>query len=546
MEHETIRYRRLFILFGVVCVGCLILIIQLIRIQLIHHLSFTEASVKQRQKIYFNQKVQGSFYDRNLRLLRGLVTARYLMVIPGEYPSGLTKKVLKIMSPDFQRAFMKKKGKDLWIYHRELSQAQQDAICRLRSPYFQVVEGLTTRQSTGNLAWHILGMNRSNANLSGLEASFKSFLHHRYSVQTVFSVVDGLQSPIPGLGLRLRSSVARHGVVLTLDARYQQVIENIMDREKVNGAVVMLDVKNGQILAMASRPVVQLDRIADSLGSSEKPFLNRAIAAYYPGSVFKLVILCAGLDSGFITGQEEYDDPGYFQAGERKWPCTTSKGGGHGRISLTDALAYSCNPVFIQLVIDMKPERVLDYAEKLGMGLPANIGLQNESYGHLPSGIGLTLGEQANLALGQQCISTTPLQIASMIQTIANDGLRIKPTLVQGVIDNDGSVHVFEKPQAERVLSEETARKIQQMMAAVTRYGTGTEAQISEGAAGKTGTAQVGNDQRLPDHAWFAGFAPLKNPRYAVVVFCEKGGFGGKTAAPLFKEIMENVNKIAD
>lgn len=546
MENETISYRRLFILFGAITIGCVALTVQLVRIQLLHHLSYTEASARQRQKVYFYHKAQGSFFDRNLRLLRGPVTARYLMVLPGNYPVGLKEKVCKILPEDFRRDFTEQSGQDLWIYPKELNQWQQEAICRLRSPYFQVIDGLTTRQSVDNLAWHVLGMNRFDTNLSGLEASFKSYLHHRYSAQTVFSVVDGLHSRIPGLGLRFHQSSFKHGAILTLDSRYQQIVERIMDREKVSGAVVMLEVKSGQILAMASRPMVQLDRIEASLKSPDQPFLNRAIAAYHPGSIFKLVILCAGLDSGYITGHEEFDDPGYFQAGERKWLCTTSKHGGHGRITLTDALAYSCNPVFIQLAIDLKPERVLDYAEKLGMGLPVNIGLADESYGSLPSGIGLTLGEQANLALGQQCITATPLQIASLIQTIANDGIRIKPTLIRGLVESDGAVNLFDLPPAEPILRVETARMIQQMMAAVTRYGTGVEAQLSGGSAGKTGTAQIGSDQRLPDHAWFAGYAPLNNPQYVLVVFCEKGVSGGKTAAPLFKEIMENVNRIAD
>jgi cell division protein FtsI/penicillin-binding protein 2 len=253
--------------------------------------------------------------------------------------------------------------------------------------------------------------------------------------------------------------------------------------------------------------------------------------------------LSAGLDCDQINKDEYFNDKGFYQIGTRKWLCTTSKNG-HGIISLTDALAYSCNPVFIEIAMRLQPQLILEYADRFGLGQPCNIGLRDESWGELPSGVGFSDGDIANMALGQQNVYTTPLQIASVIQTIANDGVRCTPQLVLGTVQQQGlSITKLEKPSAVRVIKTETARMIKDMMAAVVAYGTGTAAQFNSETAGKTGTAQVSDDLKAPSHAWFAGFSPLRDPKYAVVVFCEQGISGAETAAPIFKEVMEKVTR---
>jgi cell division protein FtsI/penicillin-binding protein 2 len=303
---------------------------------------------------------------------------------------------------------------------------------------------------------------------------------------------------------------------------------------------VVLNVRNGDILAMASRPLVNLTNLESSLKDPESPFINRAVTAYPPGSVFKTVLLCAGLDSGLVYEDEYFKDEGFYQLGEIRWNCTTSEGKGHGFLSLTEAFAYSCNPVFIELALRINPGLITDYAEKFGFGKPVNIGLTDAAWGELPTGIGLSLGERANLALGQQVITATPLEVASLIQTIANDGVRMAPRLLLGKCDFQKKLIEFDRFEFKlRVLKEETAKQVQRMMAAVLEYGTGREGQPVCKAAGKTGTVQNSEGRDLPDHAWFAGYAPLREPRYAVVVFCEKGASGGKTAAPIFRKIVD-------
>lgn len=189
---------------------------------------------------------------------------------------------------------------------------------------------------------------------------------------------------------------------------------------------------------------------------------------------------------------------------------------------------------------------MLHYADKFGLGQPCNIGLKDESWGSLPASPGLTLGDQANIALGEQDVYATPLQVASLVQTIANDGIRIPPRLTLGYLDTSGRFKKNPAQAGERILKAETARVVREMMAAVIAKGTGQAAQIAGGAGGKTGTAQGGVSSNPKEHAWFAGFAPFVQPRYAVAVFCEQGISGGQTAAPIFREVMAAINRLPD
>lgn len=530
---------------------CLILFMaltgQLIKIQCLNYSKYSLLASQQRQQNFSNQELRGAFYDRNGKLLRGPIIAHYLIIdntkiIPAEIDS-----LHMVFPKSFYKAYSRNKKWPVWVYSKPLNAQQIDYLTSTPLIGLKMIRGFIGRDPQNMLAWHLLGSFNPNSGLSGLEHSFQSILKNKPDSGTFFSILDGRQIPIAGLGIRANHHFTQAGVILTIDSRFQKIVESVMDKEKITGSVVMVDVKSGEILAMASRPLIQLFTNHESINNENgNPFVNRSISAYQPGSLIKLVTLSAGLDSGVIKPEEEFFDPGFYEIADRKWFCTTSGGKGHGLINLREALAYSCNPVFIEIALRLRPTVLLNYAEKFGLGLPCNIGLREESWGSLPTDIGLSLGEQANLALGQELIKTTPLQIASLIQTIANDGIRKSPILIKEYIDPNGLLKKNKNPKPTKVLTKEAARRVQDMMSAVTDYGTGTEAQTSMGTSGKTGTAQVTTEGVLPDHAWFAGYVPRIRPRYAAVVFCEKGISGGKTAAPLFREIMEQVNKLRD
>lgn len=545
---EEKSYQRILFLFGTCFFLLLVVAMRLFQIQVINFSKYAKLAGEQHGLLLQENQLRGSIYDRNGKLLRSSTQKWYLLVKNTTSKRlGKIKDRLSFLSPKFFLEAEANLTKSHWVYSKPLSQSEINRISHLEIPELKIVANQTGRDQPKKLAWHILGMIVDQKAQSGLEYTLEPVLKQPSFEASIRSITDATHQPLPGLGLRSLQHQNPNGYYLTIDLSIQRLVENVLDREKICGAIVVLEVSSGDILAMASRPMVKLTNLEASLTEAESPFINRAVTAYPPGSVFKTILLCAGLDSGLVFEEEFFRDQGYFQLGDKRWNCTTSNGGGHDFISLTEAFAYSCNSVFIELALRLKPTLITGYAEKFGFGRPVNISLIDEAWGELPTGIGLSLGERANLALGQQLISATPLQVASLIQTIANGGVRLTPRLLKGKTNEKGELIEFSQSEpAYRVIKEETTHQVQKMMAAVLEYGTGREAQPSCRAAGKTGTVQNSEGQDLPDHAWFAGYAPLRAPRYVVVVFCEKGISGGETAAPIFREIMDIITSKSD
>ncbi len=547
MSNHEGSYQRILVIFGVTFIISVGLLIHLIYIQIVKYPEYSKKAAVQRRVSLLDNQNRGCFLDRNGKLIRGNEESWYLIFekMGAERFKDVASKLETVLGDNLISKYHKFERFPFWIYPKTLNDFQILAITTLDIKEIKIISNLVRQDFSSGFAWHLLGLSSKDKGFSGLESLYQPIIESKKKKSSVFVVTDGFQHYFPGLGVRSINAKHPTGIVLTIDARIQTIVEEAMDKRKMTGAVVVLDVKTGDILAMSSRPMVNLTNLNNSITDNENPFLNRAVSAYQPGSIFKLITLSAGLDTGLLTENDRFFDQGFYQIGLKNWYCTTSGGRGHGEIDLTEALAYSCNPVFIEIALRLGPELILNYADQFGLGRPCNIGLHEEAWGEIPSGIGLSEGDQANLALGQQFVYTTPLQIASLIQTIANDGVRSFPGLVLGRVDLEE--HTFNKlPVREscRVLNAKTARLIQKMMAAVVDYGTGKNAKLIISAAGKTGTAQFGNEQELVAHAWFAGFAPFEEPRYVTVVFYEKGISGGETAAPVFKEVMEKVTKL--
>ncbi len=213
------------------------------------------------------------------------------------------------------------------------------------------------------------------------------------------------------------------------------------------------------------------------------------------------------------------------------------------------AFAFSCNPYFINLSQKLGYARILSMADRLGLGKPTRINEQgiSESSGLLPKvDQHFTLGDLANISIGQGKMLSTPLQIADIVATIANKGIKNRVNIVDCVKGQDNLViKKIRKNEAKRILSERIARKITKNMQDVVNIGTGLKASI-EGkidVAGKTGTAETGqftNNEKII-HAWFAGFFPVSHPKYSIAVFIENGKSGGDIAASIFGEIAQEI-----
>lgn len=394
-------------------------------------------------------------------------------------------------------------------------------------------------------ASHVIGyLDGSGHGVSGIEKAFDAYLSAdpgriavKYKVDAVHRVLQGEQREIENTTAKKQA-----GVVLTLDAGLQQKAEELLREHLGKGAAVVIEVSTGKIRAMASTPSFSPDGVAAALDAPDSPFLNRCLEAYNAGSVFKLAVAAAALESG-ISPQEEYECEGFEEVAGARFHCFD--GAAHGEVGMQEAVAQSCNAYFVRLAQELPDGELLRMAEALGFGQGAELapGMLAKS-GNLPT---LEELEQpralANFSFGQGSLLVTPLQVAGMVQCIANGGVAVEPALVEGLVDETLAwVWQPETPRQERVLQEETARLLREFMAASVDHGTGRDGRPLLGMAGaKTGTAQTGRVQDGEEavQAWYAGFYPLNDPQVAIVVFGEDEPQGGGACAPVFRGLAD-------
>lgn len=364
---------------------------------------------------------------------------------------------------------------------------------------------------------------------------------------------------------------AGNDLYLTIDARLQKLAESLLGEEY--GAIVALDPTNGDILAMASRPAFDPNVLSRELTPKQwmeivqdegRPLNNRASQGQYPpGSIFKVPMAVAALESHTMTPSSTVHCNGGYQFGRRLY--RDWKAGGHGNVDLHAALVHSCDVYFYTIGQRMGIDLMADYGKEFGLGKGTGIELPSERPGIMPSTEWKQKarrqawfpGETISAAIGQGYVTVTPLQMASMIGTVANDGVSYRPRLVQAVMDRiTGNLQELPAvPRSKVNAKPETFRLIKEALADVVKVGTATKAKSPlVTIAGKTGTAQTsalrtGPEKDIPkkfrDHAWFVAFAPVESPKIAVAVLGEHMGHGGSAAAPLAKEVIETYMKLA-
>lgn len=387
----------------------------------------------------------------------------------------------------------------------------------------------------------------------------------------------GRQVEVDAVGRQLRvvdevPPVAGHNLVLSLDARLQRRVEEVL--EDKTGAIIAMDPNNGDIFAMASSPAFDQNQFVRGFSPSQwqalvtnpkRPLENKAIQGQYPpGSTFKPVVVAAALEEKVVEPDTTLSCLGRYRLGDRTYRCWEKRG--HGRLGLYEALVRSCDIYFYQLGQRLGVERLADFARRFGLGDRTGIRLRNEARGLVPTaqwklkrfGIPWQGGEDLIMAIGQGFLLTTPIQMGVLYSAIANGGVLVQPRVVQRVEDASGKVLRRVEPEirGQVAVSDSTISFLQQCLAGIVQepFGTGRAAQVRGiPVAGKTGTAQVvrlaededeGRDpEEVPyefrDHAWFVGYAPAEEPEVLVVVLVEHGGHGGSTAAPLAREVLE-------
>lgn len=406
---------------------------------------------------------------------------------------------------------------------------------------------------------------------SGIEYVFEEFLKGKNGVKQIDMDVEGTITN----EYIAKEAVAGNDVILTIDSKLQataeQALKNNIERI-ANGAfgkaspadagvAVVLNVKTGEVLAMASNPDYDPSAFVNGIDENTwnyyingdtKPLENKAISAMYsPGSTYKMVTALAGLETGAITTTDKIRDTGIYRKYNSSWKCW--KISGHGYLDVSNAIERSCNYFFYELGDRVGIDTLAKYSYYLGLGHKTGIELKGEIPGVLASNEIAKQenrvwnpGETISAAIGQSYNTFTPIQMAKYVAMVANRGKKLDVTIVKSIIRPDGSEiprNEYESKVSEKLgltpdnteemgFNEANIQAILEGMRGVTSesggtaYSTFRDFDIEVG--GKTGSAQTGVEGKT--NAWFVGFAPFDNPEIAIVVFVRNGGSGGYTA----------------
>ena len=406
---------------------------------------------------------------------------------------------------------------------------------------------------------------------TGVESSFEKYLRGIDGKQEIEMSVDGT---VTGETVT-QDAVQGSSVVLTIDATLQDVTEKALKNniEKIRnggfsssydakgGAVVVMDVNSGEVLAMASYP--DYDPNSWVGGISKKDYevirtnnslFNKSISgSYAPGSIYKMVTAISGLQTGAVSITEKINDTGVYSYGNKTWKCWyyTDYHRGHGYLDVSGAIQHSCNYYFYEISRRMGIDNLVKYAKYFGLGSKTGIELPSETAGTLASketsekqGKAWNGGDVLNAAIGQGDNDFSPVQIAKYISMVANGGNKINPTIIKTILNSDRTevskteieqyskqrLGLTDEENVDVPISQENLNAVLQGMKSVTDETGGTAYSIFKNfnieVGGKTGSAEAGKDV----NAWFVGFAPYNNPEIAVVVLVENGGHGNYTA----------------
>ncbi len=345
-------------------------------------------------------------------------------------------------------------------------------------------------------------------------------------------------------------ATAGRDVVLTIDSRLQKIVEEAL--EDTPGAAVFLDVQTGNVLAMASAPRFDPDRIASAYSQyandAGRPLFDRAIAGSYPlGSVFKIVPGLAALEKGCAPNSVYCS--GAIRFGTAMFHCHNRSG--HGSLGVTDGFKHSCNLYFFEAAMRCGAEAVIDMARRLGFGSPTGIGIPGERAGNLPASA--PGGQLLNLAIGQGELVVTPLQVAQMIAAVANNGVLVPPRVVRE-LRPFGS----DSPAAEAIVDNRKPVDLRLSVRSIDAVHLGLYKGVNEvggtgyrafqrfnrpfRVCGKTSTAERGGNR--PCAGWFAGFAPHERPRVAFAIVIENlpaGQSGGAVVGPVARRVFDRI-----
>ena len=558
--------RRLSVGFAAVCTLLLVVTVRLVELQGVGVGNYAAQAAAEHVRTETLNAARGSIVDRNGVVLAYTADAKDIVADPSlincNYPAAVTDKCVK------------QDHLALALKLSELTGAATDkiigALAQTKSEYALVAQAIPPVQAAevdalhivgvyvepttlrlypgGTTASNILGLVHSDGSgAAGIEAEYNTGLEGRNGTLKYDLTAAGNVNPAG----TTRRTPAHNGstVHLTISQDLQFVVQRDLDAavkrlRAVSGNVVVLDVKSGQVLALAGSETENFNSQDPSTYQAKHSSDSAVQVPYEPGSVNKVVTFSAALQKKIINPLSVLTVPDHLHMGD----VTIHDDWTHSPLKLTATgiIAESSNIGTLKIAQKVGPSAFMDYAKAYGIGQKTGIELPGESGGFLPARSTWSASTFANLPIGQG-LSVTPLQLASIYQTIANNGVRIPPRIVSEVTNPDGSVQVTKQPAGIRVTSVATAKTLRTMLESVLLPGGTGQGSAMPGfrIAGKTGTAQQPDPKtgRYSNSVYwdsFAGIVPADNPQFVVAVMINApadGLFGAQTAAPLFHDI---------
>ena len=547
---------------------------RLFQMQILHRVDYEMKSSDNSIKSLELEPLRGILYDRNYKVLVSNIPAYTLRITPAYYDTSLNKIIESVIEADpgyIKDLLYKNRGysKYLPIKIRREINFKTVAWLEENSEHLPGVDYIIEMQRyypAGIMASHSFGYTKEitpdqlekesdtynigdNVGHNGLEKTYEKLLKGTKGYRYV--LVDSRRKQI---GRYLNGAddilpVKGNDLVLGMEVSTQKVAEEEFAGKR--GALVAIDPKTGEIIAMVSSPDYDLnqfsfftsrDYLENIYNDPDKPLFNRAtMSVNPPGSTIKMMEALAALDLGLInTSYTSYCGGGFTYG--RFFKCH----GTHGTINVITAIEKSCNTFFYKLIYKIGMEKWHEYATRFGFGKKTDIDLSEEVAGFFPDenyyvkkyGENWPKSIMASLGIGQGEISVTPLQMAQYVGIIANNGKMKTPHFVRGYIDASEKLVPFNYKEIDTHISQEAFDIVKQgMYLVVNGSGTATHIRLPDiKIAGKTGTAQNPHGK---DHAWFVGFAPFENPKIAVAILVENVGFGGTYAAPIAQKVIQ-------
>ena len=551
---------------------------------------YTTMSEHNRIRLERVPAIRGMVFDRSNRLLINSRPSFDIRYLPdeGEEPETALRRLADVVDGDAQNflaAVGRAGGSEGVTLLRDVDWPSVVAVETRRLDLPGVAVSVRARRSylTDEMTAHLLGY-LGEVNTGQLQQLRKrgyrqgdeigqSGLEKRWEWQLAGrSGVEKVEVNATGRKVRMidrLNATPGHDIELTLDMKVQRVAyDALRDKE---GAIVVLEVDTGAVVAMVSSPAFDPNSFARGLTSGEwrqltdneeTPLHNRALQGQFPpGSTFKIVTALAALEEGVISPDRRLFCGASYEVGNRVLRCWNKHG--HGHVNMHDALVQSCDVYFYRLAQRLGVDKIARYARGFGFGAPTGIELDGESPGLVPDrawkkrrfGTPWYPGETPMVAIGQGFLGVTPLQMASLAATVANGGTVYRPWFVRRVLSPEGQVMEEYGPVRKTALDlkDRSLAVVRRALFDVVHHQRGTGKRARSGmveVAGKTGTAQVvqmpgevvkSEDLPYPvrDHAWFVAYAPAGDPEIAVATLVEHGGHGGAAAAPITREVIE-------